>query len=482
MKKSIKKNYIYNLTYQILILFIPVITTPILARTIGDSGAGVVSFVESIATYFIMIGTPGVAILGQREISYVQDDRKSRSEIFWSIKSLELITSVIALLAYVVFSSFQTKNQTIYFAFAFSILATVVDVSWFFQGIEEFGKIVFRNLIIKMLNIVYILIFVKTPSDAYKYAFGLAFFTFLANASLWGYIPKYVDAPNFMKIKPWNYIKSAIILFLPTIAIKVYTVLDKTMIGTITRSDAQNGNYEYATQASRLLLAVVTAIGTVMIPRIGYHFKRNEKDQIEILMYKSYRAVMLIAVPMCLGLVFVADKFIPWFLGPKLYRVADLLKILSMLFIAIGLSTVTGTQYMVPTMRQNKLTASVCVGAVVNFILNMFLISRYKANGAAIASVIAEFSVTFVQFIFVRKEISFLKVLKNSTKYILAGAFMSLGLFYESKIFSPNIISTLVMVASGGLIYVISLILLKDEFCMEQLLGLKNKVLSKIKK
>ncbi|MCR5195269.1 MAG: flippase [Pseudobutyrivibrio sp.] len=482
MKKSIKKNYIYNLSYQILILIVPLITTPYISRVLNEKGIGKVSFVESIVSYFILFGTPGVAILGQREVSYVQDDKKKRSETFWSIKTLELITSITALIVYVIFSRFQ-KNSNIFYAMTFTVLATVVDVSWFFQGMEEFGKIIFRNFIVKIANVIYIFTFIKGPDDTFKYALGLALFSFIANASLWGYLPKYIGLPEGKQIKPWRYLWPALLLFLPTIATKIYTVLDKTMIGVITKDEfQQNGFYELAMRASKVVLSVVTAIGTVMIPRIGYHYKRNEKDEIDSLMYKSYRAVMFLGIPLCLGLILVSDNFVPWFFGDKKAAVAVLLKILSLLMIAIGLSTVTGTQYMVPTQRQNHFTASVCIGAVVNFTLNIFLIARYQAVGAAVASVIAEFAVTMAQFVFVRDSIKFSKVLFNSWKYFLAGILMSVVLFFEGRVLAPKFINTLIMVLSGALTYGISLIMIRDSFTIELLTGVKNKVISKVKR
>jgi len=480
LKKSIKINYLYNLSYQILILIVPLITTPYISRVLGAERVGDVSYVESVVAYFVLFGTPGVAILGQREVSYSQDNVEKRTKVFWDIKALEIITSTIALVCYCIFSSFR-NDKSLYFAMTFTVLATVVDVSWFFQGMEEFGKIILRNFIIKLANVIYILSFIKSEEDTLKYVLGLTIFSFLANASLWGYLPKYVNKPKLNQLQPFKYLYAALLLFLPTIATRVYTVLDKTMIGVITKESAQNGYYEFAMRASKLVLSVVTAIGTVMIPRIGYHFNKGEDDVIEDLMYKSYRAVMLISVPLCLGLVFTADNFVPWFFGAGYDEVALLLKILAWLIIAIGLSTITGTQYMVPTQRQNWLTISVCAGALVNFSLNIFFISFYKSVGAAVASVIAEFTVTIVQFIMVRREIRFIKVLKNGIKYYIAGVLMSLVLYIEGNRLSSSIVNTMLMVLSGALVYGLILVLLKDSFVLELLIGIKRKITNRTK-
>ena len=66
MKNSIIKNYIYNLLYQILVIILPIITTPYLARTIGPEGTGIYSYTISIVTYFILFGSLGIALYGQR--------------------------------------------------------------------------------------------------------------------------------------------------------------------------------------------------------------------------------------------------------------------------------------------------------------------------------------------------------------------------------------------------------------------------------
>ena len=71
-EKSIKKNYIFNLTYQLLLLITPLITTPYVSRVLGADGIGTVSYAESIVSYFVLFATMGITTHGQREISYVQ--------------------------------------------------------------------------------------------------------------------------------------------------------------------------------------------------------------------------------------------------------------------------------------------------------------------------------------------------------------------------------------------------------------------------
>ena len=113
-KKSIKKNYIYNLTYQILLLLTPLITTPYLSRVLEADGVGTVSFAESIVSYFTLFATLGITTFGQREISYVQDNKAKRTQVFWETKLLQVITSTCVLAVYVVFAFLQ-GNRALYF-------------------------------------------------------------------------------------------------------------------------------------------------------------------------------------------------------------------------------------------------------------------------------------------------------------------------------------------------------------------------------
>lgn len=474
-KKSIKKNYIYNVSYQILLLLTPLITIPYLSRVLGADGVGIVSYAESIVSYFTLFATMGITTYGQREISYLQDSIENRSIVFWNTKILSFIISGMTLTIYLGFSMFQT-NSIIYVILAFNILAVGVDVTWFFQGMEEFGKIVFRNVIFKIINVGYVFLVVRSKDDVVLYVFGLAAFLFLSNISLWTYIPKYVQKVEKKDIHPFKDLKIILSLFLPTVAIQIYTVLDKTMIGIITQNAFENGYYEQALKLSKTILTVVTALGTVMIPRIGYHFQRKNIEEVKRLVYRSYRFVWFLGVPLCLGLIFTANNFVPWFFGLGYEKVTSLLVVLALLIPVIGISNVTGMQYLLPTKRQNIYTLTVITGAVINFVLNLLLIRLYQSLGAAIASVIAESAITVVQLYIVRKELSVFRVFKEGNNYFVAGAVMTIGLYFAEKILAPTILHTIFLVTGGAIIYFSLLLVMKDEFFLSNLKIVLKKV------
>ncbi|MBR4314996.1 MAG: flippase [Lachnospiraceae bacterium] len=464
--KSIKKNYIFNLLYQVLLVIIPLITIPYLSRMLGPSGIGTVSFAESIVSYFVLFANLGINIYGQREISYAQDDKSRRSIVFYNVFITKLIMSLVVFVIYSI-SYFTVLHSIIYLILSIQIISVIFDITWFFQGIEEFDKIVIRNTIIKLLNIIFIYTFVKGKDSVIIYCISVALFPLLGFLSLWPNLSTYLEKIDLSKINISNVLKVSLTLFLPTIAIQVYTVLDKTMIGIITKDALENGYYEQSIKISRSLLMLITALSTVVIPRVGYYYDKNDHDMVKDILYRSYRFVFMMSIPMCFGLYFVSYNFIPWFLGAGFNKSIILVQIFSLLIICISLSNVTGMQYFVPTEQQTKLTISVCIGAVVNFILNCLLIPNFKSVGAAVASVIAEAIITIVQFVLAKDYISIPKILRNVTKYLISGIVMLIILFTFARNREPSVFNSLIISAIGATSYFTTLLILKDEFLLD---------------
>lgn len=477
-KKSIKVNYLYNLIYQVFTLVTPLITAPYLARVLGADGIGLYSYTESVASYFLLFAALGISTYGQREIAYTQDDRTERSKVFWETKILNIVAGAVVLAVYYPFA-LQQKNTALYFVFSLNIIASMIDVSWLFQGLEEFGKITLRNMTAKIINIAFVFLFVKTKSDVLLYALGGLGIYLLGNVWMWFGISKHIDKPDWKTMQPFKRLPGVLSLFLPTIAMQIYTVLDKTMIGVITQSNVENGYYEQAIKLSKMVLTVVTALGTVMIPRIGYHFERKETEQVRQYMYRGYQFVWFLGIPLCFGLSGVASSMVPWFYGEGYEKVVPLLQILSWLILMIGISNVTGIQYMVPTKRQNLFTLTVIIGAAVNFVLNAVLIPRFASIGAAVASVVAEMTIAVVQIVLMRKELSPREIVQPAWRYVISGGVMLAAVVLLNRCMEPSFLETLILICSGAAVYFVMLLVLRDPFFIESVKSVFSKVIKR---
>lgn len=249
------------------------------------------------------------------------------------------------------------------------------------------------------------------------------------------------------------------------------------MLGYFTNSTYENGYYEQAMTLTKMVLSLVNVMGTVLSPRMGYYYKSHNEEKMQFYLYQSYRFVWFISIPLCLGLVGIADNFIPWFYGEKYYRMIPILKVSGMLIIVIGLNYVTGVQYLIPTKQQKVYTQTVLVGAFSNLMINLILIPRYFAMGAVCASVIAEALIAMLQFVNIKKFFSMKKIFYISVKYWAAGVGMFLLLLWEKQYLSSSLVSSALLIVSGGLVYIVILLILKDMLVYEGI----NKIFKKIR-
>lgn len=473
------KNYLLNVSYQILAIILPLITTPYISRVLGAENIGIYSFTTSIATYFYLAAILGSSTYGQREIAYHRDDPHERSRTFWEVVLLRIVTTVVVLSAYALLIGFISENRTLFWIQALMIVSVITDVSWFFSGLEVFSVLVFRNACIKLAGLAFIFLTVKGPEDLWLYIFGTLLINLLGYLSLWPYLRKYLCKIPVKELRPFRHFKVTIRLFLPTIAVQVYTILDKTMIGLITDSAAQNGYYEQAEKVVKILLTLLTAMGSVMAPRISYLHANQDKETITVYLKKVYRFVFLLSIPMCLGLAITAKQFVPWFFGDGYDAVIPLLPIFSVLIVVIGMSNISGTQYLVSVGREKAFTVSVVCGAIVNFILNLLLIGRLEALGAAIASVIAEVTVTTVQLYYIRDVISLKQLWQSAKPYLFSGTVMLVICLIFQAITPASIVGLLVTAGAGVIVYFAVLLLIKDEFLLATVSSLKEKLIKR---
>lgn len=464
MKKSIAKNYIYNLIYQMLTILLPLVTTPYLSRVLGAESIGIYGYTISIVTYFILFGTLGISMYGQREIAYYQQDKEKKSKTFWEIIIIRTITLTISIIIFYLVYGRSGEYIIYYRILIIQLVANLFDISWFFQGIEEFDKTVIRNLIVKTTCLALVFIIIKSPEDLWKYFALYVGAELIGNLTLWLYIPKYIDKIEFKKLKFKKHLKPTISLFIPQIAIQIYTVLDKTMIGVITNDMEEVGYYEQAQKIVKATLTVITALQIVMNSRIANAYAINDKKEIKECLEKSFKFVWIIAIPIALGIIATAPKFVPWFYGEEFNRVIPIIIATSPILIVIGLSGITGIQYLVQIGKQKEFTISVTIGAIVNLLFNFILVKFFEGVGAAISSVIAEAVILIIQLIYIREQFSFIEILKISINYFISGFIMLFVVGALVHYLSISIFNTLIEATIGATIYFVSLIALKDKF------------------
>lgn len=476
-KRSITSNYIYNLTYQLILILIPLLTTPYLTRVLGANKLGIYGYTYSIVTIFFIFSAVGINSYGQREIAYVQDDIEKRSKIFWELIIVRFISTTISILLLILFSCIIGKYSMYYKIFILYVISNFFDITWYYQGIEDFKSVSIRNIIVKTIYIISIFLFVKSSKDLNIYILLFSIFTIITNLSFWININKTIKKIELKKLSIKKHFKPVLILFVPQIASLIYTVLDKTMIGIIVPNISDVSFYEQASYIDKTILMVIITAGTVMSSRMAYAFKKDDQKLIKSYLDEIINFVWLLGCALSFGICAVIKNIVPWFYGNEYISVINLVYILSPIILVIGLNNVVGIQYLVPTNQQNKYVKAVICGSIINFLLNIVLINLIGTIGAAISSVIAEMTVLFIELKGLKNVISLRDIFGPSLKYIIFGIIMFIPTYFSGYIFGPVIYGTIFQTIIGMLIYISLLLITKDKFTTNHVLVfIKNKI------
>ena len=464
MDRSIFTNYVYNILYQLVKICLPVVIVPYTMGHLGETTLGISDFASNIASWFILFGTLGANIYGNRQIARVRDNKEERSKTFFEILYMQLINMGIALLLYIGYTYFFVKeNQIIYILHCLTIISSAFEITWFYYGVENFKTVSIRNIIVKIIGVALIMLVVKKPEDLWLYVI------INAGSDLFGQIIMYAQLKDYITFQKINVFKgymkhigATFVLFVPTIATSVYTLLDQTMLGFLTDDTANVALYKAAQGFVKMFLYFITSIGSVMMPRIANLYqKNNDRNEVNRYLNTTFHLAIMLGIPMMMAMIAVAPYFIPWYL-PEQLEIAKLIQFSSPIVLFISISNVFGMQFLVPTGHNKEYTISVVSGAVVNFIFNFLLIPRFAGVGAAIGSCLAEFSVMAVQYIFVHKEIE-IHALRSFLIYILGSALMTVVVIFIGNYMGASLITNIVQALAGSAVYGIILLIFKEE-------------------
>ena len=460
--------------YQVFILLLPIVTIPYVSRVLGPTGIGINAFTNSIVQYFVLFGTLGLTMYGNREVAYQRDNPKRLSGLFWELTLLRLVTTGIATLLYLGFILLSGEYQVFYLIQGLLLVATAIDVSWLFQGLEEFRITVLRNTLVKIISLILIFVLVRTKNDLWLYILILTGSQVLGNLTLVPYLKKYVVVPHWYDLKVIDHLRPTIEMFVPQIATQVYLQVNKTMLGALVGVQA-SGFYDNSDKIVKILLAVVTATGTVLLPHTAHSFAQGKHDEVEASLNKSMHFILVIAFPMTTGLAGIAPIFTKIFFGKGFDPVANLLVIESIVIVLIGISNATGVQYLLPTNQLRPFTTSVVFGAVANMVLNVPFILIWGSNGAMIATVLSELLVSIYQLSKVRNQLRIRSLFSEVWKYLVAALLMGVSVrVFINVLPLSNFLALLGATMYGAFIYTLALVILRPKILLQMISSLRG--------
>lgn len=450
---NVFKNFLYNAGYQLFIIIVPLILSPYVSRVVGPSGIGMYSYTYSITVLFGLFANLGVLKYGNREISGCKDDREKRSRIFAELMAVKFVCGIVTLLVFLCYCHFFSGiYESVFYLQIPTLLYYVLDVTWFFWGMQEFRITTVVCIIAKVLSVVLIFIFVKSGADTGKYIFILAVTTLIIQLLLWIRIPGYVNF-KFSINRIWNrHWRGMLLLFFPVLARYLYITMDKIMIGHMSGM-TEVGYYENVQSVTTTMINALNALGDVVMPQMTLYFSQKRKREAEQLFDMSYHLITFLAVGIMFGFIGIADSFIPWFYGDKFSSSVPLLQMIAPLVLLTGYSDMIRNVFLLPRYKDKEYLIALIGGAVLNFIINFNLIPRMQSTGAVIGTLATEFFVFAVQTWFVRTDFKFVYYLKKTALYCVFGSSILIPCYFIRNLTDSLMLNIFWDILAGSVLY-----------------------------
>lgn len=449
---SIRKNFAYQTAYQLLIILLPLITSPYLSRVIGAQGLGEYSYSYSIAYYFSLFILLGINNHGTREIAKVKNDLKKRSEVFLSLYCIQAIMGIVVLFLYYFTQVYGKEDALLSKIQLLYVLSAFLDINWFFFGLEKFKITVTRNFVVKLVSVICIFIFVRDANDTAVYTTIMALSFLVSQILLWPFVLKEIKFTLVSRSFVLANVKPLLILFIPVVAVSIFKYMDKIMLGYMC-SKAELGLYDNSEKIMSIPTGLITAVGTVMLPRISSLMNDNDDDKVKTYIKNSLIGSMMVASALAFGLAAIAPTFAPWFWGENFAECGTLIAMISVTVLFLSWANVFRTQYLIPNSMDTVFVKATIYGAIVNFAINIMLIKPLGAKGTVIGTVAAEFVVAFYQTIICRKKLPVKDYLKDTLPFIAMGVFMYSVVYMVSKLELNSTLLLIIEILCGAIAY-----------------------------
>lgn len=405
--KSIKVNAFFNILYTVINIIFPLIIYPYVNRILMAAGLGKVTFYASVSNYAIMFAGLGLATYGVRAVAKVRENGKELSGIAAELLRINMVATVVVVVIYtcfVLFSERLNKEQCLFWINGILIITAPLGVDWLYSGLEQYSYITKRTVLFKAVSLVLVFLFVRQSDDYIVYAGILAFSNIASILCNYLYAKKLVGFSLQGEYRYKKHLKPMMVLFASALAVSIYTNLDTVMLGFIC-DDREVGLYTVAVKVKTVLLAVVNAISTVLLPRLSCYYGQEKYGEYYKVLKKSVSVIFMLTIPLAMFFALEAYNCIFILGGEDYLQAVSCMQILMPVLVMSGFSNVTGNQVLIPQGKDTLFMRAVMAGAFVDIVLNALFMRRFGCIGASVATLIAEMVQMGVQLFYSYKDV-----------------------------------------------------------------------------
>lgn len=480
MKTSIKLNAILNAIKQLLAVLFPLITVPYASRILQSANYGKINFSSSIVNYIVLIAALGISTYAIREGASIRKDKQRLSKFENEVFTINIYSTLIAyavLAGLLVFCDFLKEYRLLMIIQSSAIIFTTLGADWINSIHEDFLYITIRYIIIQILSIICLFLFVKEADDYIIYAMVSTFSSVGGNIFNILYIRK--KYTHLRLVKNCNlgvHFKPIMILFFNAIAVTIYVNSDTTILGFF-KGDEAVGIYGIAAKLYTVIKQVLNAvIGGIALPRFSAYLGQKKLYEFNSLLKKVLEAQIVLLFPCIVGLFMLSREIIMLVAGEGYILGSTALRILSL---ALGFA-VFACFYcnciLLPNRKEKICLSASIISAVVNIVLNFFLIPLLSYDGAALTTLIAEATV----FIIYCYQSSKLQKSEWSNKNIISPIIgcvcIAIICMFVKKIFINYLIVLFVAIPSSICVYALVLVCFKNELVMQLIRNVRRKL------
>ncbi len=433
------------------------------ARILGVTEYGKFSFALAFISFFVIFHDFGLPTLVTRE--YAKNEEEKDREEFYSIISLKILLSIATFVIILASSFFITVDPQIRSIILILTLFSIFNGfnSVFYAVFQARQKMEYQTwlealqyLLISGFGIFVLFRFPSVENLSYGYlAAGLVSLIFV----LVFFNKKIFNLRIYWQSSVWRkFLIMSWPLALTGLFGAVYNYIDSIMMG-FWGMIAETGWYN---AAYRIIFVTYIPMGLIsgsFYPALSNFFKTSLEKLQKIWDYQL-ELMILFALPLMVGGIVLAPRiiysFYPLDFTPSILAFQILILSTGLLFLYRPFFDI-----MIAANQQKNTFWVTISGAVINILLNLILIPKYKLYGAAFATVIAYVVILLISVWLTSKfthiRISYLKLLLI---LVLAGLSSILMYFLISQpvVYNLNIF---ISVSVGALIYFASFFILK---------------------
>lgn len=441
MKDNIRINVIVNLVRTIVLTILSFLTFPWVCRCLGDSYLGTYSWVTTFIAYFIILSKVGIPNLALRECVKVRDDKERLSNKVQMFFVLQMAMTIISftLLCIVLFSVPQFREfnpalpdtQVLIFILSINVLSNAFSFEWVFVALEKQFYMATRSIIVLAISSILIIALVTTPDDIYLYALLTVLVTFATSVINLIYVRKFI---SFKKTLPFEFkpiIKPLLVIGSVSLLISLYNQTDTFILGFIDKGKTEVGSYSVGIKGIDIVIAVLSNLSTVFVPRSTYYYEKEDKRFFKNLTRYSFNICLFIVLPAIMILSSLSGPICSLISGSndltngEFSNANVILTIVSSIMLTYSITEMIYGQILIPMKKEKLYLFAVLFGVIFNaslsIIFGLFIFKNNPAVGVAIGTLITDVLI-FVYMLFVTKQYSFKALINKNSLKLLIGA------------------------------------------------------------